>query len=135
MSIPFYLKLYFLTAPVFFIIDLIWLGIVAKGFYQKHLEFILSPRVNWTAAIIFYLIYIAGILIFAVVPAVAKDSLRQAAGWGALFGFFTYATYDLTNLALLKNWPLNIVFVDILWGVVLCSTVATLSFVIAKWLL
>jgi uncharacterized membrane protein len=134
MNISFYLKLYALTVPVFFIIDLIWLGIVAKGFYQKNLKFILSPNVNWTAAIIFYLMYIAGILIFAVVPGVAKDSLRHAALWGALFGFFTYATYDLTNLALLKDWPLNIVIIDILWGVVLCTIVATLSFYIAKWL-
>ncbi|MGD8290835.1 MAG: DUF2177 family protein [Desulfobacterales bacterium] len=135
MNISFYLKLYLLTVPLFFIIDLIWLGIVAKGFYQKHLRYILSPNVNWTAAIIFYLIYIAGILVFAVVPAASKDSLRYAVGWGALFGFFTYATYDLTNLALLKDWPLKIVVVDILWGVVLCSAVAALSFYIAKWLL
>jgi len=135
MNTSFYLKLYFLTVPVFFLIDLIWLGVVAKDYYQKNLKYILSPNVNWTAAIIFYLIYIVGILIFAVLPAVAKDSLRHAAVWGALFGFFTYATYDLTNLALLKEWPLNIVFVDILWGVVLCSAVATLSFYVAKWLL
>ena len=79
--------------------------------------------------------YIAGILIFAVLPGLVKDSLRHAAVWGALFGFFTYATYELTNLALLKDWPLNIVIVDILWGVVLCSAVATLSFYVAKWLL
>ena len=135
MNISYYVKLYGLTVPVFFIIDLIWLGVVAKGFYQKNLKYILSPNVNWTAAIIFYLIYIVGILIFAVVPAVTKDSLRYAVVWGALFGFFTYATYDLTNLALLRDWPLNIVFVDILWGVVLCSAVATLSFLVAKWLL
>ena len=135
MNIPFYLKLYALTVPVFFIIDLLWLGVVAKGFYQKNLKYILSPNVNWTAAIIFYLMYIAGILIFAVLPGVAKDSVRHAALWGALFGFFTYATYDLTNLALLKDWPLNIVVVDILWGVVLCTVVATLSFYIAKWLI
>ena len=135
MNILFYLKLYALTVPVFFIIDLIWLGVVAKGFYQKNLKYILSPNVNWTAAIIFYLMYIAGILIFAVLPGVAKDSVRHAALWGALFGFFTYATYDLTNLALLKDWPLNIVVVDILWGVVLCTVVATLSFYIAKWLI
>jgi len=135
MNISFYLKLYLLTVPVFFIIDLIWLGVVAKSFYQKNLKYILSPNVNWTAAIIFYLIYIAGILIFAVLPALAKDSLRHAAVWGALFGFFTYATYDLTNLALLKDWPIVIVIVDILWGVVLCSAVATLSFFVAKWLL
>lgn len=135
MNIPFYLKLYALTVPVFFIIDLVWLGVVAKGFYQKNLKYILSPDVNWTAAIVFYLMYIAGILIFAVLPGVAKDSVRHAALWGALFGFFTYATYDLTNLALLKDWPLNIVVVDILWGVVLCTVVATLSFYIAKWLI
>jgi uncharacterized membrane protein len=135
MNISFYLKLYALTVPVFFIIDLIWLGIVAKGFYQKNLKYILSPNVNWTAAIIFYLMYIAGILIFAVVPGVAKDSVRHAVLWGALFGFFTYATYDLTNLALLKDWPLNIVVVDILWGMVLCTLVSTISFYIAKWLI
>jgi uncharacterized membrane protein len=135
MSISFYLKLYLLTVPVFFIIDLIWLGVVAKGFYQKNLAYILSPNVNWTAAILFYLIYIAGILIFAVLPGLANGSLRHAALWGALFGFFTYATYDLTNLALLKDWPLNIVIVDILWGVVLCCAVASVSFYMAKWLL
>ena len=116
MNISYYVKLYGLTVPVFFVIDIIWLGVVAKSFYQKNLKYILSPNVNWTAAIIFYLIYIAGILIFAVLPAVAKDSLRHAAVWGALFGFFTYATYDLTNLALLKDWPIIIVIVDILWG-------------------
>jgi len=135
MNISYYVKLYGLTVPLFFVIDIIWLGVVAKSFYQKNLKYILSPNVNWTAAIIFYLIYIAGILIFAVLPAVAKDSLRHAAVWGALFGFFTYATYDLTNLALLKDWPIVIVIVDILWGVVLCSAVATLSFFVAKWLL
>ena len=135
MNISYYVKLYGLTVPVFFVIDIIWLGVVAKSFYQKNLKYILSPNVNWTAAIIFYLIYIAGILIFAVLPAVAKDSLRHAAVWGALFGFFTYVTYDLTNLALLKDWPIVIVIVDILWGVVLCSAVATFSFFVAKWLL
>ena len=134
MNIAFYLKLYALTVPVFFIIDLIWLGVVAKGFYQKNLNHILSPQVNWPAAIIFYLIYIAGILIFAVVPAVAKDSLRHAMLYGALFGLFTYMTYELTNLALLKDWPLNIVFVDILWGVVLCFVVASIGFYTARWL-
>jgi len=121
--------------PVFFIIDLIWLGVLAKGFYQKNLNALLSPKVKWPAAIIFYLIFIAGILIFAVIPAVVKDSWRHAVLWGALFGFFTYMTYEFTNLALLKNWPLNIVFVDILWGVVLCTSVATISFFIARWLL
>ena len=134
MNVFFYLKLYALTVPVFFIIDLIWLGIVAKGFYQNNLRYILRPDVNWAAAIIFYLIYIVGIIIFAVLPGIARNSWPHTALWGALYGFFTYATYELTNLALLKDWPLNIVIVDILWGVVLCTAVATLSFYIAKWL-
>jgi uncharacterized membrane protein len=135
MNALFYLKLYVLTVPVFFIIDLMWLGVIAKGFYQRNLSYVLSPQVNWPAAIIFYLLYIAGILIFAVVPAVTKDSWQHAIMYGALFGFFTYMTYELTNLALLKDWPLNIVVVDIIWGVVLCAAVATLSFILARWLL
>ncbi len=134
MHVLFYIKLYLLTVPIFFLIDIIWLGYVAKGFYRQHLSFVLSPEVNWWAAITFYLIYIAGILFFAVVPALEKASLMRALVWGGLYGFFTYATYDLTNMALIKGWPLKIVVVDILWGMVLCATVAMSSFYIAKWI-
>ena len=129
-----YLKLYALTVPVFFAVDIIWLGFVAKKFYRNNLGFILSPDVNWSAAISFYLLYIVGIIIFAVVPALEKNSLGNALLWGSLYGFFTYATYDLTNMATIKNWPLKVVIIDILWGVFLCSMVASISFLIAKWL-
>ena len=132
MGFSFYLKLYALTIPVFFIVDIIWLGVVARGFYRRHLGFILSPQVNWTAAVIFYLIYIAGILFFAVRPALQSNSWQQAALLGGLYGLFTYATYDLTNLATIKDWPLVIVAVDVLWGVCLCTLVSILSFAIAK---
>ncbi|MBW2492232.1 MAG: DUF2177 family protein [Deltaproteobacteria bacterium] len=135
MNIIFYLKLYALTVPIFFAIDIIWLGFVAKKFYRNNLGFILSPDVNWLAAISFYSLYILGILIFAVVPALEKDSLGKALLRGSLYGFFTYATYDLTNMATIKNWPLKVVMVDILWGVFLCSTVASISFFIGKWVL
>ncbi len=135
MNALFLLKLYLLTVPVFFVIDLIWLGVVAKGFYRRHLDFILSPDVNWPAAIIFYLIYIIGIIVFAVVPAIDRGSLTHALLWGGLYGFFTYATYDLTNMALIKGWPLKIVIVDILWGVVLCVVVAGSSFGISRLLM
>jgi uncharacterized membrane protein len=134
MNMIFYLKIYVLTLPIFFAVDIIWLGFVAKKFYRNHLGFILSPDVNWWAAIIFYLLYIAGILLFAVVPAIEKESLGKAFLWGGLYGFFTYATYDLTNMATIKNWPLKIVVVDILWGVFLCSMVASASFLTTKWL-
>ena len=134
MGISFYIKLYLLTIPVFFAIDLLWLGVVAKNIYQKNLAHLLSPEVNWPAAFAFYFMYIAGIILFAVRPGLADGSLAKAAVWGALFGFFTYATYDLTNLATLREWPLKIVFVDIAWGVVLCTAVASVSFLIGRWL-
>jgi uncharacterized membrane protein len=134
MQIGFFVKLYLLTVPIFFLIDILWLGYIAKGFYREHLSFILSSKVNWGAAVTFYLIYIAGILIFAVAPAIEKSSWQQALMWGALFGFFTYATYELTNMALIDGWPLKIVVVDILWGVVLCASVATASYGVARWL-
>ena len=130
----YYLKLYLLTVPVFFVIDLLWLGVVARGFYQKQLGALLSPQVNWPAAIVFYLIYIVGILFFGVLPALEKQSLVRAFLWGGLYGFFTYATYDLTNMALIKGWPLKIVVVDIAWGTFLCAAVAAAGFGIARWL-
>jgi uncharacterized membrane protein len=135
MNFSFYLKLYALTVPVFFVIDILWLGVIAKGFYRRKLDFILSDQVNWVAAVAFYLIYIAGILFFAVRPALNSNNWEQAALLGALFGFFTYATYDLTNLATIRKWPLTIVVVDILWGVCLCTIVSLSSFAIARWLL
>ena len=134
MGAQFYLKLYALTIPIFFIIDLAWLGLIARGFYRQHLEALMRPQVNWWAAIVFYLVYIAGIIFFAVRPAISTGSYAQAAILGALFGFFTYATYDLTNLATLKDWPLPIVVVDILWGICLCTLVAVCSLAAAKWI-
>ncbi len=130
----FYLKLYVLTVPIFFLIDIVWLGVIAKRLYREQLGFILSSQVNWVAAIVFYLIYIAGILIFAVRPAINEGAIGYAVLWGMLFGFFTYATYDLTNLATIKDWPVTIVIIDIAWGMILCALVAALSFIISKGL-
>ena len=125
---------YFLTSLVFFAVDMLWLGLLAKDFYRKHLGGFLSDRVNWTAAIIFYLIFIVGIFVFVILPAVEKSSLLKAIGLGAFFGFITYATYDLTNLATLKNWPLTIVIVDMAWGAVLTAIVSAAGYGIVKWL-
>jgi uncharacterized membrane protein len=133
MQITKLLSLYVLTAIVFFAIDMLWLGLIAKNLYQKYLGKFLG-EVNWTAAIIFYLIYIAGILIFAVEPGILKDSIKKTVILGALFGAIAYATYDLTNLATLKDWPIQIVFIDILWGAVLTSTVASAGFYIYKFI-
>lgn len=122
--------LYLLTVPVFFAIDLLWLGIIARNFYQEQIGFLLGP-VNWVAAVIFYLLFIGGILFFAVLPAIEKQSLVSALILGALFGFFTYATYDFTNLATLKDWPILVTVVDVIWGTILTASVATASYLIA----
>ncbi len=130
----YYVKLYLLTVPLFFAVDLLWLGVVAKSFYQNNLSHLLSPAVNWPAALTFYCIYIVGIILFAVKPGLDTTSLAKAALWGALFGFFTYATYDLTNLATLRDWPLKVVVIDIAWGTLLCTLVASGSYLLGRWL-
>lgn len=115
--------------PVFFAIDMIWLGFVARNFYKNNLDHLLSPNVNWPAAFAFYFMYLAGILLFAVRPGLEAQSLARACLWGALFGFFTNATYDLTNLATLRDWPMTVVVIDIAWGTVLCTMVAARGWV------
>lgn len=130
MNPLFWIKLYLFTVPVFFAIDMLWLGFVARSFYKTNLGHLLSPDVNWTAAFIFYFIYIAGILFFAVRPGLEAQSLARACLLGALFGFMTYATYDLTNLATLKDWPVIVTVVDIAWGATLCTLVSAGSYLI-----
>ena len=131
MSAIQYLYIYLLTVPIFFLIDMVWLGLVASKFYQTHLGFLLGP-VNWTAAIIFYLIYIVGIVVFAIVPGIQAESVLKALVLGALFGFIAYATYDLTNLATIKDWPLIVTIVDLAWGAVLTGAVAAGGYYAAK---
>jgi uncharacterized membrane protein len=135
MSIIFWVKLYLLTIPLFFFIDMIWLGYAARNFYKTQLNHLLSPEVNWLAAFLFYCIYIVGILFFAVRPGLEAESLAMTCLLGALFGFFTYATYDLTNLATLRSWPIAVVFVDIAWGTLLCTLVGGGSYLIGSWLM
>lgn len=123
MSLGTFLTLYLISVPVFFIVDLIWLGVVARNFYHNQIGHLMGD-INWVAAIGFYLVYLVGLVIFALRPAVEAHSLAPALLFGALFGFFTYATYDLTNLATLEGWQLKVVIVDILWGTVLGTAVA-----------
>ena len=129
-----FLTLYLTSVPVFFAIDMFWLGVVAKDFYQSRLGELMGD-VNWPAAIVFYLVFLVGLTFFATYPAVIKGSLVQALILGALFGFFTYATYDLTNLATLKGWPLSVSLVDMLWGTVLGGLVAFVTTMVYQWFL
>lgn len=127
-----YIKIYLVAVVVFFAIDLIWLGVIAKNLYQKHLGYLMRNPVNWTAAIIFYLIFVVGMVFFVINPALEKSSLSYAITVGALFGFITYATYDLTNLATVKDWPVVITVVDLIWGSTLSALTSGISFFLVQ---
>lgn len=127
-----YIKLYLITLPIFFAIDMVWLGVIAKNFYKQQIGFLMTSNINWVAAIIFYLIFILGLVLFVISPALEKASLMHAVLFGALFGFVTYATYDLTNLATLKDWPLLVTLVDLVWGAVLSASVSSLTYLVAS---
>ena len=127
-----FIKLYAIALSVFFAIDMVWLGLVAKNFYRNQIGYIMTNNVNWLAAIIFYLLFIVGLVFFIITPAIQKSSWTYALFAGALFGLITYATYDLTNLATLKDWPLLVTIVDLIWGAVLSASVSVVTFVIAK---
>jgi uncharacterized membrane protein len=130
----FYLKLYLSTLLAFLAIDMVWLGLVARGFYRQHLDFLLRPNPNWPAAIAFYLLFVLGVLVFVVVPGLQGGSTRRVLILGAFFGLVSYATYDLTNMATLRDWPWIVTVVDLLWGGVLTAAVSYLGFVVGKWL-
>lgn len=127
-----FVKLYFIALPVFFVIDMVWLGLVAKNFYRSQIGGLMKSDVNWLAAVIFYLIFIVGLVVFVVQPAMEKSSWVHALVFGALFGLVCYATYDLTNLAVAKDWPLLVTVVDLLWGAVLAAAVSSVTYVIAN---
>lgn len=125
-------KLYAIALPVFFAIDMVWLGLVAKNLYAKQIGGLLKENVNWVAAIIFYLIFIAGLVLFVILPAVEKGLWSQALLYGAFFGFVCYATYDLTNLAVAKDWPLSITIIDLIWGTALGALVSVITYLVSK---
>ena len=129
------LGMYLITLAIFFLIDMVWLGVAAKGFYRRHLGPMLSPKVNWAAAILFYLLFIAGLLVFVIRPALAAGAPLKALLLGALFGLISYATYDLSNLATLKDWPLVVTVVDLVWGTVLGGAVSWVAAVLGRSLL
>ncbi len=130
-----YLIAYIATAVVFFAIDFVWLAKVAKSFYWSRLGGLLRDKPNLAAASGFYAVYLIGIVIFAVVPALQAQSWTTALVYGALFGFFAYATYDMTNLATLKGWSVSVAVVDIAWGTALTGASATFGYLLTQLVL
>jgi uncharacterized membrane protein len=129
-----FLKLYAATAAVFFALDLTWLGVVAKRFYAAQMGHLTRTDVQWGPAVLFYLVYVAAIIVLCVKPGLERDSVGRAIALGAVFGLAAYAAFDLTGLALLKDFPLRGALVDLAWGTIVTATVSGAAVVIGRWL-
>ncbi len=123
---------YLATGLAFLLLDAIWLSFATSRIYRPLLGPMLIEGFNLVPAILFYLIYVAGIVFFAVTPALAADKWALALGSGALLGLFAYATYDLTNQATIRGWPMMITIVDMCWGTIVTATAATAGFFITR---
>lgn len=128
MTLSVFLRLYGVAVVAFFVIDMVWLGVIARSFYRAQIGHLMRNNVNWAAAIAFYLVFVSGIVVLAVWPAIERHSLSHALVLGALLGLVTYAAYDLTNLATLEGFPLTVALVDLVWGMVLCATVSGITY-------
>ncbi len=112
-----YLYIYFIALFIFLIIDALWLGVVARNLYKKEIGFLMKKNINWVAAIVFYLLFILGLTVFVIEPVIVRDGqFLNSLTLGSLFGLVSYATYDLTNLATIKKWPIKVTIIDLAWG-------------------
>lgn len=130
-----HLVAYATTAVVFFAIDFVWLSTVSAGFYRPRLGALLLDQPNLMIAGLFYLFYVAGIVYFAVAPALAGDGWSKALIAGLVLGFVAYGTYDLTNLSTLRDWPWSVTLVDLAWGTALTGVAAVSGFFLTQYFL
>lgn len=129
-----FLKLYAVSIVTFCALDAVWLGLIARTFYRQQLGELLRPDPRWGAALVFYALFVAGVVLFVTLPALRDGTLGRAVMLGALFGLVTYATYDLTSLAVLRGFPVIVAVVDLAWGAAISAAVATVGYVTAGWL-
>lgn len=122
------IKMYMIAIVTFLVIDLIWLSFIAKNLYQAELGHLMADNVNLIAAFVFYALFVVGLVYFVINPGIEKESIKYILVAGAMFGFMTYATYDLTNLATLKDWPLKITIIDLIWGTTLSTLVSSVTY-------
>ena len=127
------LKLFLVSFITFLVLDAIWLGLVARGFYSKHLSLYLTDNVIWSSALIFYVIFNIGLLIFVILPSIDKNSYMTLVVYSLLYGLVTFATYDLTNLATIKDWPIIVSVVDMLYGMFVAFSSASVAFYANKY--
>ena len=132
MSIIPMLKLLGATGATMFALDLLWLGVIAKAFYARHMGVLLRPDVKWVPALLFYTVYVVAVVVFVVVPAAEHRSLARAVGMGAFFGLAAYATYDLTSLALIRDFPVTVALIDLAWGMALTAVASAAGYAVAR---
>ena len=125
---------YLIALGIFLAIDMLWLTVIAKQLYADRLGYLMAPKPNLLAALAFYLLFVVGLMVFVIQPALVSGSWLQALLAGLFFGLVTYATYDLTNLATVKDWPWGVTVVDLAWGGILATSVSYLGFLAGKWL-
>lgn len=128
-----YIYLYLLTTLIFFTIDFLWLKFSATN-YSKKIGYLMAPKPKLFPALLFYLIFVVGVIIFAVLPGYESQNIWKTIMLGALFGMLSYSTYDLTNLATLKNWPVSITIIDIIWGTTVSILTSVAGYYIATLL-
>jgi uncharacterized membrane protein len=126
-----YVLIYLVSVVTFFAVDMFWLVVIARNFYKTQLGSLMTDSIIWPVAIAFYLLFLVGLLIFVISPAIEAKDMMRAVLYGALFGFFTYMTYDLTNWSTLRDWPGLLSLVDMAWGTVLSTVVATVTYLVA----
>jgi uncharacterized membrane protein len=126
-----HIKLYLILLLAFLVVDGIWLSLLAKQFYKDQIGFLLAEDPNWVAVALFYPLFVLAIQVFVVRPGLETGSLKWTLGRAAFFGFITYATYDLTNLATVEGWPVLVTIVDVIWGATLCSLVSFAGYFVA----
>jgi uncharacterized membrane protein len=127
-----FLKLYGVTGVVLFAADLVWLGVVAKDFYRRNLATLIRADVRWGPGLLFYLLFVAALVVFVVQPALERQSLGRALAMGAFFGVTAYATYDLTSLALIRDFPTLVAVVDLAWGALLSAAAAGIGYTLGR---
>ena len=129
-----YIKMYIIAFVIFLAIDAIWLGLVAPKFYKSQIGHLMSEKPNLIAALVFYLLFVVGVVYFVVAPGIEAQSVSKILVAGALFGFMTYATYDLTNLATLRDWPIKVTIIDLIWGTSLSTLIGLGTYYIYNWI-
>lgn len=126
------LRNYGIMLGIFLVIDFIWLTVIAKSLYAQHLGYLMAPKANLVAALVFYLLFVVGLQFFVLNPALLNGNWVSVLLTGMFFGLVTYATYDLTNLATVRDWPILITFIDLAWGSFVSGITALLSFLIIR---